>query len=371
MKAAAPPIYETAPFFFTTYEEYAEAANNEKNHYVYSRGTNPTVEIAEKMIAALEGGASCKCFASGMAAVTAALMCSLSAGDHLVMVGHVYKTSVKLVKYLAKFNLDYTIVHSTSLDAVAAAVKPQTRVILMESPTSYAFDVVDISELTAFSKAKGIRTIIDNSWATPLFQKPLKLGVDIVVHSASKYLGGHNDLVAGAVVSSQDIMNRIYAEEYDLMGSSLAPFEAWLLIRGLRTLPLRMNAHQTNGLQIAWFLSEHPAVSKVNHPGLSSHPGHDVARRQLKGYSGLFSFELKDAAYEDIRRMINKLRFIRIGESWGGMESQIISPNYGYNQQELEQEHMPESLIRLAVGLEPAELLIQDLHNALSSADAT
>ncbi|UQZ36728.1 methionine gamma-lyase [Paenibacillus sp. PK3_47] len=367
MKAAAPPIYETAPFLFNTYEEYAEAANNEQNHYVYTRGTNPTVEIAEKMIAALEGGASCKCFASGMAAVSAALMCSLSAGDHLILVGHVYKTSVKLVKYLAKkFNIDYTIVHSTSLDDVAAAVKPQTRVMLMESPTSYTFDIADISELAAFSKTKGIRTIIDNSWATPLFQKPLELGVDIVVHSASKYLGGHSDLVAGAVISSKNIMDQMYAEEFDLMGGCLAPFEAWLLVRGLRTLPLRMQAHQNNGLHLARFLAEHPAVAKVNHPGLPAHPGHRTASRQLKGYSGLFSFELKDGGFEDIRRMLNRLCLIRIGESWGGMESQIISPNYGYNEQELTQEHMPQSLIRLAAGHEPSELLIQDLHDALS-----
>lgn len=366
MKAAAPPIYETAPFLFSTYDEYAEAANNEREHYVYSRGTNPTVEIAEKMIAALEGGTSCKCFASGMAAVSAALMSSLSAGDHVVMVGHIYKTSIKVVKYLAKFNISYTIVHSTSIDVIAEAVKPQTRIILMESPTSYTFEIVNITEVTAFSRAKGIRTIIDNSWATPLFQKPLELGVDIVVHSASKYLGGHNDLVAGAVIASKEIMERIYAEEYDLIGGCLAPFEAWLLIRGLRTLPLRMDAHEKNGLLVAQSLMNHPAISKVNHPGLPSHPQHDVARRQLRGYSGLFSFELKNSDYERIRSVINKLQLIRIGESWGSMESQIISPNYGYNQQDLINEHMPQSLVRLAVGHEPAEMLIQDLHNALS-----
>lgn len=220
-KAAAPPIYETAPFFFDTYEDYAEAANNEKEHYVYSRGTNPTVQIAEQMIAALEGGADCKCFASGMAAISAALMCSLSAGDHLILVGHIYETSVSLAKYLSKFNINYTIVHSISTEAVADAINPQTRAILMESPTSFTFDMVNIQEVASLSKAKGIRTIIDNSWATPLFQKPLEWGVDIVVHSASKYLGGHNDLIAGAVIASKEIINRMYAEEYELIGGSL------------------------------------------------------------------------------------------------------------------------------------------------------
>ncbi|ADM70151.1 L-methionine gamma-lyase [Paenibacillus polymyxa E681] len=187
-KAAASPIYETAPFIFDTYEDYAEAANNEKEHYVYSRGTNPTVQIA-----ALEGGAGCKCFASGMAAISAVLMCSLSAGNHLILVGHIYKTSVSLAQYLKRFHIDCTIIHSTSTEAVADAIKPQTRAILIESPTSFTFDMVNIQEVTSLSKAKGIRTIMDNSWATPLFQKPLEWGVYIVVHSASKYLGGHND----------------------------------------------------------------------------------------------------------------------------------------------------------------------------------
>lgn len=368
MKAASPPIYETAPFLFDTYEEYAKAANNEKEHYMYSRGTNPTVQIAEKMIAALERGEACKCFASGMAAVSAALMGSLSAGDHLILVGHIYVTTVKLVKYLTKFGLTYTIVHSTSIEAVADAVNPQTKVIFIESPTSFTFDIIDISEITSLAKSKGLRTIIDNSWATPLFQKPLELGVDIVVHSASKYLGGHNDLVAGAVVTSKEIMNRIYAEEYELVGGSLAPFEAWLLIRGLRTLSLRMDAHQKNGLAVAQFLSKHPGIAKVNHPGLPTHPQHKLASRQLTGYSGLFSFELKESSYEEICRMINKLQLIRIGESWGSTESQIISPNCGYNQQDLKNQHMPQSLVRLAVGHEPIELLINDLRDALSGA---
>lgn len=366
LRAAAPPIYETAPFFFDTYEDYAEAANNEKEHYVYWRGTNPTVQIAEKMLAALEGGSACKCFASGMAAVSAALMCSLASGDHIILIGHVYESSVALVKYLTKFNVQYTIVHSTEIDRVAAAVKSNTRAILMESPTSFIFEVVNVAAVCEMAKAKGIRTIIDNSWATPLFFKPLKLGVDIVVHSASKYLGGHNDLVAGAVIASKEIIDRMYLEEFELIGASLAPFEAWLLIRGLRTLPLRMEVHQRSGLEVARFLSEHPSVSKVNHPGLPSHPHYDLGRKQLGGYTGLFSFELRDAAYEEIRSTLNKLRMIRISVSWGAMESQIISPNYGYNQADLESQHIPKSLIRLAVGLEPPALLIKDLDTALS-----
>lgn len=366
--AASPPIFETAPFLFDTYEDYAEAAGREKEHYVYSRGTNPTVRVAERMIAALERGEACKCFASGMAAVAAALLSSLSAGDHVILVGHVYETSVALVKYLSKFDVDYTIVHATEPEAVAEALNDRTRAILMESPTSFTFDLVDIESITALARSRGIRTIFDNSWATPLYLKPLELGVDIVVHSASKYLGGHNDLIGGAVAASQAVIDRMHAEEYELIGGSLAPFEAWLLIRGLRTLAIRMDAHHKNGLEVARYLAKHPAVARVNHPGLPSHPQHELARRLFKGYAGVFSFELKDGTYETIRRTLNRLKLIRIGVSWGAMESQIISPNYGSNLQDLRNQHMPVSLVRIAVGHEPSELLIRDLETALGEA---
>ncbi|CAI6080709.1 L-alanine/L-glutamate racemase [Cohnella sp. JJ-181] len=368
VKAASPPIFETAPFLFDTYEDYADAAAREKEHFVYSRGTNPTVRAAETVIAALERGEACKCFASGMAAVAAALLGSLSAGDHLILVGRVYETSVSLVRYLSKFGITNTIVQATDAESVAQAITARTRAILMESPASYTFEVTDLAALTALARSRGIRTIVDNSWATPLYLKPLELGADIVVHSASKYLGGHNDLVAGAVIASQAIIDRMHTEEYALIGGSLAPFEAWLLIRGLRTLNIRMEVHHRNGLEVAKYLSEHREVARVNHPGLPSHPQHELARRLFKGYAGLFSFELKNGTYEDIRRTLNRLKLIRIGVSWGAMESQIISPNYGSNLEQLRSEHMPESLVRIAVGHEPPELLIADLEAALGEA---
>ncbi|WP_213620638.1 PLP-dependent aspartate aminotransferase family protein [Paenibacillus sp. J22TS3] len=365
LHAAVPPIYETGPFFFDSYDAYAEAANNEMNHYVYWRGTNPTVQIAENMLAELEGGEAGKCFASGMAAIGAALLCSVGAGDHVILIGHVYETSATLVQYLAKFHITYTTIHSVSVEAVASAIEDRTKVILMESPTSYTFDLVNIPEITQLARSRDIRTIIDNSWATPLYMKPLRLGVDIVVHSVSKYLGGHNDLVGGAMIASRDIISRMFTEEFQLMGASMAPFEAWLLIRGLRTLPLRMKAHEQNGLEIARYLDSHPAVSRVNHPGLPSHPQYELGRKLLRGYSGLFSFELKAPGYGGIRSFMNKLKLFRIGVSWGAMESQIISPNYGYNESALTKQQMPLSLVRLAAGHEPAQLLIQDLEEAL------
>ncbi|WP_234414169.1 trans-sulfuration enzyme family protein [Paenibacillus sp. CAA11] len=361
------PLFEAAPFFFNSYEEYAEAARAEASHYVYWRGTNPTVRIVESMLAELEGGEDCRCFASGMAAIHAALMCCLTTGDHAVLVGHVYETSVHLIQYLNKFQISYTQVEGTSVEQVERAIRNQTRAILLESPTSLTFELVDLKAVAEMARSSGIRTIVDNSWATPIFQKPLSYGVDIVVHSVSKYLGGHNDLVGGAVIASSDIMERIFYEEYLLLGAAMGPFEAWLLIRGLRTLPLRMNAHHEAGMKVAEYLSGHPSVAAVHHPGLISHPQYDLGRRQLSGYGGLFSFVLKESSYEAVCKVINRLKRFRIGVSWGAMESQVISPNIGTNEQQLKEQGIPLSLIRLAVGHEPPNWLIEDLEQALQN----
>lgn len=363
--SSAPPIYETAPFYFKDYGSFAEAARHERDFNFYWRGTNPTLAIAERMLAELEEGENCKCFASGMAAIAAALMSCLSAGDHAVLVGHVYESTVDLTAYLSKFGVSHTLVQSTTITEIKAAIRPNTRVLYLESPSSLLFRLVDLEAAAELAKSRGITTIIDNTWATPLYQKPLRYGIDLVVHAGSKYLGGHNDLVAGAVIGSKKRMERLFYQEYELAGACLGPFEAWLLIRSLRTLPLRMKAHEENGLKLASYLNNHPAVSAVHHPGLSSHPDYELGKKQMTGCSGLFGFELKTGGYEGITAFINRLKHFRIGVSWGSYESQIVSPNYGDNEVQLKSQGVPVSLIRLGAGVEPAELLIADLEQAL------
>jgi cystathionine beta-lyase len=371
-RAAVPPIYQSAPFTYHRFEDLVSAERNLDERYVYWRGTNPTVQMAETKLAELEGGEACKCFASGMAAITAAVMHSVKAGDHVVAVGHVYETTLQLLTYLKKFEIDHAVAVTPTLDAIQAAVKPNTKVIYLESPSSMSFELTPIPEVTAWARSKGLRTIMDNTWATPLFQKPLEMGVDIVVHAASKYLGGHNDLVGGAVIASQDIMSGLFKQEYLLLGAAMPPFEAWLLLRGLRTLPLRMRTHEHNGLEVAAFLEGHPKVARVHHPGLPSHPNYALGKQLLKGYSGVFSFELAvPGTYEEVCHFINSLKHFQIGVSWGSFESQVVSPNYGENEEELlKKEKLPLRLIRLAIGLEPPQLLIEDLKQALLALEA-
>jgi cystathionine beta-lyase len=365
--AVVPPIYENTLFVFPTFEEYVKARSDEMKHYVYWRGTNPTVEIVERKLAALEGGESCKCMASGMAAIAAALLSQVRSGEHIVCVSHVYEESKKLLQYLEKFGVSYTVTSSTSIADIEAALRPQTRVIFMESPTSYTFQLVDLQAVSRLAKDRGIRTIIDNTWATPIFQKPLKLGIDMVVHSASKYLGGHSDLGGGAVIGSEEDLKSIFNNEYLLFGAAMAPFEARMLLKGLRTLPLRLKAQEQSALQVASFLEGHPEVSCVHYPGLESHPDNALARRQMSGTSGLLSFELRQANFEAVKSFINRLKLFQIGVSWGSFESLILSPNEGTNEEQLRSEGISPGLIRISIGLEDTRDLIRDLDEALNA----
>ncbi|MDM5294680.1 aminotransferase class I/II-fold pyridoxal phosphate-dependent enzyme [Peribacillus simplex] len=363
--AIIPPIFGNSLFVYPTHEEFVKAENDQQNHYVYTRGTNPTVEIAEKKLAALEQGEQCKCFASGMAAITAAIFNSVKAGDHVLCISNIYKSTMDLLTYLQKFGINHSVVYSTVKKDIERAIMPNTKLIYLENPTDLNLKLVDLKVIGDMARSCGVRTIIDNTWATPLFQKPLTYGIDIVVHSASKYLGGHSDLLGGALITSGEVMKDLFNKEYLLFGGTMGPREASLLLRGLQTLPLRMKVHQENAKQIAGFLSSHPAVSRVNYPGLRSPRNTEINNQQLTGFSGLLTFELKIANYEAVKEVINKVRIFKIGVSWGSFESLIMSPNLSNNADNLIKEHVSPGLIRLSVGMEPAEKLIADLEQAL------
>lgn len=363
--AVVPPVFQNTLFTYASYEELSDAVQAEASHYVYGRGTNPTVEVVEKKLAALERGEQCKTFASGMAAISAALINSVRSGDHVLCVSHLYLSTMDLLKYLEKFEINYSVVLSTKTYDIEKGIKPNTKLIFIESPTDLNFRLVDLGEVAKLAKAKGIRTVVDNTWATPLFQKPLTLGIDIVIHSASKYLGGHSDVLGGALVTSKRIMKSIVNKEYLLMGAIMPPNEASMLLRGLRTLPFRMVNHQENAMKVAEFLINHPKINKVHYPGLQTHPDYFLGKKQLSGYSGLLSFELKDAGYKEVVRIINKFKSFKIGVSWGSFESLVLSPNVGANEEQLKQQGIDPGTIRLAVGLENADVLINDLENAL------
>lgn len=357
------PIVQTSLFTFPDFQSLVDALAAEHRRHVYTRGQNPTVEAVERKLAALERGAACKCFASGMAAISGVLLGLLRSGDHVLFVNHTYGPTLQLAGHLRRFGIDHDTLLDLDRDAVEGALRPNTRLIWLESPGTMLFRVLDIPAITALARDRGITTCIDNSWATPLCQKPLALGVDIVVHTCTKYLGGHSDLVAGAIVASEELIQRIFYGAFLLNGGILAPFDAWLLLRGLRTLPTRLRQHEEDALRVAARLRDHPAVTRVHHPAFTAE--RELVERQLAGYTGLFSFELARDDFESVRRFIDGLSHFRIGVSWGGVESLVISPNHGTNAAELEARGIPGGLVRLSVGLEGAEVLIEDLESAL------
>ncbi|MFX3672840.1 MAG: PLP-dependent aspartate aminotransferase family protein [Paenisporosarcina sp.] len=364
--AIVPPTYSNTLFIYRNFEKLADADNHQHDHYIYSRGMNPTVDIVEKKIAALERGEQCKCFSSGMAAITAAMFNSVQSEDHILVIGNVYTSTINLLKYLKKFQVEYSIVYSTDIEAIKKATLSNTKMLYLESPTNLNFRLIDLKAVSRLAKSLNIRTVIDNTWATPLFQKPLTFGIDIVIHSASKYLGGHSDVMGGALITSASIMNTIFSEEFLLQGSVLVPDEATKLLKGLRTLPLRMKVHEESGLRLASFLETHEKVKKVHYPGLPSHPDFNLGKEQMTGYSGLLSFELESADFQNVAEVINKVKIFKIGVSWGSFESLIWSPNYGTNVENLRKEQINPGIIRIAVGQGDPDELIMDLKQALS-----
>jgi len=361
--ATSTPIVRSSLFTFPTLGSLMEGLSAEHLTPVYSRGQNPTVEVLERKLAELERGEACKCFASGMGAVSAVMLGLLKSGDHVVLANNIYGPTLQLMGHLERFGIQHTYLPMADPDSVATMIRPETRLLWLESPGTQTFRMLDLPAMAQVARDRGVLTCIDNSWATPLLQKPLELGLDLVVHTASKYLGGHSDLMAGAVVGSADHLREIFYSAFLLNGGILGPEDAWLLLRGLRTLPTRLRQHEEDGLAVARHLAQRPEVARVFHPAL----GTDVslAEAQMTGYSGLFSFELAGGDFQSIRTVVDGLERFGIGVSWGGVESLVISPNRGDNADALEAQGIPQGLIRLSVGLEGADILIADLDQAL------
>jgi cystathionine beta-lyase/cystathionine gamma-synthase len=350
---------------FGSFEEMAATFAGQRSRYVYSRTTNPTVRAFEEKLAALEGAEDAIGFASGMGAISGTVLAFVRPGDRMVCVKHVYPDAYRLMQTLLKeFGIATTYVDGLDVEAVEKAL-PGAKLLYMESPTTWLMECHDVAALAAAARRHGVLSMIDNSWATPVFQQPVSLGVDIVVHSASKYLGGHSDVVAGVAAGRADLIRRIRTSVHPYLGAKLAPFDAWLLVRGLRTLPWRMQAHRDAWLTLAKRLAEHPDVTAVYHPGLGNR-----LPAGLSGTSGLFSFALDESV--DIPRFCDSLRLFRMGVSWGGHESLVVpamvtrgqaaGPNSAVDF------GVPERSVRIHVGLEGADTLWRDLTEAIAAA---
>jgi cystathionine beta-lyase/cystathionine gamma-synthase len=364
-EAVVPPIAQTSLFTFGSYAEMEETYRGQKVRPTYTRGLNPTVRLFEEKMAALEFGEDAIGFASGMAAISSAVLAFVRPGDRIVCVEHVYPDAYRLFQtYLKRMNVTVDYVDGRDLDAVRRAV-PGARLFYMESPTSWLMHVHDVAALAQIARDNEVLSIIDNSWASPIFQQPLTLGVDLVVHSASKYIGGHSDVVAGVVVGSSQLIGEIRSRIYPYLGGKLSPFDAWLLLRGLRTLPIRMKAHEASSLHVARQLAERPDVVAVYHPGLGN-----TLPEGLHGTSGLFSFEFDGSV--DIARFADALRLFKLGVSWGGHESLVVpaqvvrvqaaGPNSAIDF------GVSERIVRLHVGLEGQDVLVADLAQAIREA---
>ncbi|MFL5021621.1 MAG: PLP-dependent transferase [Microvirga sp.] len=364
-EAVVPPIAQTSLFTFGSYAEMEETYRGQKVRPTYTRGLNPTVRLFEEKMAALECGEDAIGFASGMAAISSAVLAFVRPGDRIVCVEHVYPDAYRLFQtYLKRMNVTVDYVDGRDLDAVRRAV-PGARLFYMESPTSWLMHVHDVAAIAQIARDNEVLSIIDNSWASPIFQQPLTLGVDLVVHSASKYIGGHSDVVAGVVVGSSQLIGEIRSRIYPYLGGKLSPFDAWLLLRGLRTLPIRMKAHEASSLHVARQLAERPDVVAVYHPGLGN-----TLPNGLHGTSGLFSFEFDGSV--DIARFADALRLFKLGVSWGGHESLVVpaqvvrvqaaGPNSAIDF------GVSERIVRLHVGLEGQDVLVADLAQAIREA---
>lgn len=362
--AVVPPIVQTSLFTFSSHEEMRAAFHGETDRPVYSRTLNPTVRDFERKIAALEGAEDAVAFASGMGAIAASVLAFVRPGDRIVVTRHVYPDAFRLFEtVLRRFGVTADYVDGEDLAAVGRAL-PGAALFYMESPTSWVMTAHDVGALCRVAKAHGVPSVIDNSWATPVFQNPLALGADLVLHSASKYLGGHSDLVAGVVAGSAGHIARLRFEMLAFLGARLSPFEAWLLIRGLRTLPVRMRAHEAAALEIARRLSAQDLVVRVNHPGLSNAlpPG-------LRGTAGLFSVEFRPGT--DLARLCDTLRIFKLGVSWGGHESLVVPGDILVSQpaepNPARAFGMSPASLRLHVGLEGVEALWSDLESGLAA----
>jgi cystathionine beta-lyase/cystathionine gamma-synthase len=360
--AVIAPLFQNSLFV----HESAEAFHNRRDQgaWDYTRVGNPTIALAEKKLAALENCDRCRLFSSGMAAITAAILSSTANGKHIIATEAAYGPTKRLLtEYLSRFGIECTLVDGRHLDCIEKAIRPNTSTLYLESPGTFFFDIQDIEAICKLAHSHSITTICDNSYCTPYFQKPSRFGVDLVVHSATKYLGGHSDLLAGVVCGSAERIDNLSRSECELLGATLDPFAAWLLIRSLRTLALRMEHHQANALKVASMLHAHPLISDVFYPGLPTHPSQNLIQKQMTGSSGLMSFFPKQQDPQKIFSFIDALKLYRIGCSWGGHESLAIPL-------EVFRDSQPKWLIRMSIGLENSEDLIADLKEALNCLDS-
>jgi methionine-gamma-lyase len=369
--ALNPPIFQTSTFVFDDIEHVQKVMAFESDDYVYTRGNNPTLRLFENRMAALERGNGAVAFASGMAAISSTLFSLLKPGENVIVNSTLYGSSYNVVtKVLPKYNVDYKIVDLTKPELLEEMINENTKVIYFETPSNPNLKIIDIKKVVNIAKNREVKVVIDNTFGTPYFQHPLDLGVDVVVHSATKYICGHGDVVAGVAVSKDaDYIQELKFDYMCEFGGAMSPFNAWLLLRGLKTLGVRMRQHEKNAIKVAEFLEKHPKVKNVMYPGLESFPGHEIAKEQMEGFGAMISFEV-DGGLEQAKKVVNSVKLIQLAVSLGDCETLIELPaamtHMGYPKEKLAEFGLTESMIRISVGLEDVDDIIEDIDKALA-----
>ena len=373
--AVAPPIIQTSNFAFKKVNDLRKAFENEASAYLYSRGKNPTLEILSRKLAALDGAEDCLVFNSGAGAIFAAVLANVKSGDHIISVEKPYSWAQNLFnKILPRFNVTTTYVDGRKTENFEKAIRPNTSIIYLETPNSWTFHLQNLKEVAWLAKEKNlpgrqtsILTICDNSYCSPLYQKPIEFGIDLMLQSATKYIGGHSDVVAGALCGKASIINNIFQSEYMNMGIGTTPFNAWLMIRGLRTINIRLEKISDTTPKVVCYLKQHEKVDKVIFPFDEDFPQYKLAKEQMKGACGLFSFVIKAQTVDEIENFCEGLQHILMAVSWGGHESLIIPGCASISKNDFDPANADHRMMRMYVGLEEAEYLIADLERGFGS----
>lgn len=360
-KAVAPPIIQTSNFAYPTVDEFIFAIQHEKDEHIYTRGNNPTVNMLSQKMAALEGAEDCLMVGSGAAAITNSVMSQVNAGDHIISVQNPYTWANHLLtRILPRFDVNTTFIDGTKIENFKQVVTSKTKLIYLESPISWTFELQNLEEISDFAKSRGITTVIDNSYCTALCQRPIDFGIDLVIYSATKYYNGHSDVVAGAICGSKNKITQIFHNEFMTFGNILAPQNAWLMLRSLRTLPIRLKQSSQSTLKIIEYLKNSPQIERIWFPFLENNPQIELANKQMKMPMGMFTIALKNRNMRSIKNFCQSLQYFLIAVSWGGHES-LIMPKCAF----VEENDSQVNMIRFYIGLEEADVLLADLAQSL------
>lgn len=363
----SPELVQTSTFCYSDYQNFIEQSRDENNNYIYTRGANPTTAYLEDMLSELVGSEKCKVFSSGMGAISAILLTLLKQGDHMIMLNTIYGEAYSFAKYIQKFGIELTKAYIEKPEEITNYIQDNTKVIYLESPSHQKCQLLDLQGIAQIAKFHNITTVMDATWASPMFLKPFDYGIDIVVHSMSKYIAGHSDSLGGVVCGNVDVINDISEYGLRFLGSVASPFNSWLTIRGLRTLPVRMSYLSNAVMKFIDALKIDKRVTKIYHPYAASGYQQELSNKYLSGYGSLLSLELFDEDFDKLTKFVNTLSHFSIGVSWGGFESLALPSFKGDNQAKLDERGLRKSHIRIYIGLENTQTLIDDFVQALDS----